>query len=28
LQEKKGFVEKERFPFNDIEIVLLHYKIH
>ncbi len=28
LQEKKGFVEKERFAFNDVEIVLLHYKIH
>ena len=28
LQDKKGFAEKERFAFNDIEIVLLHYKIH
>ena len=28
LQDKKGFDEKERFTFNDIEIVLLHYKIH
>jgi len=28
LQDKKGFVEKERFVFNDVEIVLLHYKIH
>jgi len=28
LQDKKSFVERERFPFNDIEIVLLHYKIH
>jgi len=28
LQDRKGFVEKERFVFNDVEIVLLHYKIH
>ncbi len=28
LQDNKGFVEKERFVFNDVEIVILHYKIH
>ncbi len=28
LQDKKGFVDKERFAFNDVEITLLHYKVH
>jgi N-acetylglutamate synthase-like GNAT family acetyltransferase len=28
LMEKKGFKEQERFPFNDVEIILLHYRIH
>ena len=28
LTEKKGFTEKERYPFDDVEIVILHYKIH
>lgn len=28
LQDKKGFLEQERFAFKDIEIVLLHYNIH
>ncbi len=28
LESKKGFSEKERVAFDDIEIILLHYKIH
>ncbi|NQT95041.1 MAG: GNAT family N-acetyltransferase [Candidatus Omnitrophica bacterium] len=28
LTKKKGFVEKERYFFDNVEIVMLHYKIH
>jgi len=28
LTDKKGFKEKERYVFDNMEIVMLHYKIH
>ena len=28
LTIKKGFTEKERYGFDDVEIIILHYKIH
>ena len=28
LTMKKGFAEKERYRFDDVEIIMLHYKIH
>ena len=28
LKDKKNFKEQEKIPFDDIEIILLHYKIH
>ena len=28
LKDKKNFKEQEKIPFDDIEIILLHYKLH
>jgi N-acetylglutamate synthase-like GNAT family acetyltransferase len=28
LKDKKNFREQEKIPFDDIEIILLHYKLH
>jgi len=28
LTQKKGFAEKDRYIFEDMEIVILHYKVH
>jgi GNAT superfamily N-acetyltransferase len=28
LKSKKGFIENERYLFDNVEIIILHYKIH